>query len=405
MGNDNRGAWGRFTAYGDASVERYITALVRRVVAAWSKLGCARHTRALVMLGGYGRGEGGVQLVDNAQRPHNNLDFLLITESLSDEQMRRLESALAAEMLSIESSTVVGLDLSVIDARHLSRSEPRLIWYDMRYGHKTIAGDASFVRGLRRQCLDAIPDWDMRNLLVNRGTLLLINQILLERKEGALLNTGLLIKHTMKAVIGYGDALLYSCNNYHWSYLEKQRRMRQLAVVSDTFKSLYDEAIEFRFKPDYHRYPAEGLAHWLAGILGLLADVHLQCERRRLGRSELSWLEYWPYAVRREQRSCLRDGYRQTMAALLAFAKSFSANELLNYSALGFRQRLLSERRLVPLLFPGMVYPFVADELQRQARRIVGVDDMAAARRIYLRAWAKNFDGNAIKVFERYGIL
>ena len=73
--------YGRFTVRGGEAVERLLTELVAAAAARVDEAIAASEYRALVMIGGYGRGEGGVQIVDGVERPHNNLDFLLIAET------------------------------------------------------------------------------------------------------------------------------------------------------------------------------------------------------------------------------------------------------------------------------------------------------------------------------------
>src|SRR5690606_3500364 len=117
-----------------------------------------------------------------------------------------------------------------------------VMWFDMRFGHKVLLGDPSFARGLDRFRLSRIEPADVRNLLVNRGTLLVINDLLFDGPGGndeAARRTAL--KHAMKAVIGYGDALLYFLGEYDHSYVEKQRRMRIRRDVPAAFRDLYDE--------------------------------------------------------------------------------------------------------------------------------------------------------------------
>jgi hypothetical protein len=90
--------------------------------------------------------------------------------------------------------------------------------------------------------------------MVNCGTLLLINDLLLEDEVSSLERRRTIIRHVMKGIIGYGDALFYVLGAYHWSYQERQRRMRKQVSVPESFRHLYDEAMEFRFQPSYVKY-------------------------------------------------------------------------------------------------------------------------------------------------------
>ena len=67
----------RYTLDGGPQVESRIEDLVRAVAAEVENRVSSASYRALLLIGGYGRGEGGVEVRDGAEHPHNNLDFLL----------------------------------------------------------------------------------------------------------------------------------------------------------------------------------------------------------------------------------------------------------------------------------------------------------------------------------------
>ena len=96
----------------------------------------------------------------------------------------------------------------------------------------------------------------------------------------------------MKAIIGYGDALLFFLGDYDWSYAEKQRRMRARTDVADELKTLYDQALEFRFAPDYAPWLAMDLDALMARLRVQLEPVCRLCESKRLGVANLAWRQY-----------------------------------------------------------------------------------------------------------------
>jgi hypothetical protein len=72
----------RYTARGGAEVEARIRVLIGEVGEAVTAAVEPRHLRALLLIGGYGRGEGGVEVREGVEHPHNNLDFLLVTRGV-----------------------------------------------------------------------------------------------------------------------------------------------------------------------------------------------------------------------------------------------------------------------------------------------------------------------------------
>src|SRR6266568_6266962 len=92
---------------------------------------------ALVLSGGYGRGEGGVLRVGAEERPYNDLDFVLI--------VRRKGSLPWDELNAIRHKyeKLIGIDvdfsrpLTVDDVRNWP---PTLMWSDVLHGHRVFEG-------------------------------------------------------------------------------------------------------------------------------------------------------------------------------------------------------------------------------------------------------------------------
>ncbi|MCW3053157.1 MAG: hypothetical protein JWN14_2327, partial [Chthonomonadales bacterium] len=196
--------YGRFTLYGGTAVEHKIASLVGKAAEAIEATIPIKSIRALVLIGGYGRGEGGVERVGNQEMPHNNLDFLLILKHGAASSLDRTQNSLSKRLQTIGREHGIGMDLSVVTVSQLRHAPCLVLWHDMRYGHKTILGDSDFVPSLTQFTPDRIEASDIRNLLVNRGTLLLINQMLLEAGPLNEARARTIVGHAMKAIIGYG---------------------------------------------------------------------------------------------------------------------------------------------------------------------------------------------------------
>ncbi len=396
--------WGRFTVRGGADAEALLTALVTEIAARSQRLLPSSVCRAMVLLGGYGRGEGGVIKTNQGERPHNNLDFLIITRALPPEEQARLKTQVQEALAAVKQDYKVELDFAVISEAKLRHSPSLVMWYDMRFGHKTVLGDATLVPSLQQFDLKRIPAWDIRNLLVNRGTLLVINDQLMASRALSPDDEKLLVKHAMKAIIGYGDALLFFLGGYHWSYVEKQKRMRQKADVSPAFRAVYDQALEFRFQPDYEKYVGGGLTAWLDGLRGPLASVHLFCESKRLKRDSLTWEEYPECAFRR----ALLDDLFSARAWAKKIIHLLRTKETLRQGSplarLGFRS--LGPRGILPILFPVAGYQLDSPQLRELAAGYLGArgSDIPGIRAAYLRQWAKAGDTNFESVLRKWRI-
>lgn len=318
--------------------------------------------------------------------------------------MEAIKSSLDAAVAPLIETFGIGIDIGLTTTRILARSRCLVMWYDFRFGHKTVLGDRAYVRGLEQFSHEGIDPLDVRNLLVNRGTLLVINRLLLEQPVLSSQQQRTIVKHAVKAIIGYGDALLFSEGAYHWSYAEKQRRMQSSSVASQEFRALYDEAMNFRFSPDYDRYLRRDLRAWNAELLGRLADIHLSFEGRRLGGELHGWGGYLERALRRQ----LKEGLPQLRAAATKVvglrANRAQLGPMEPLARLGFRCSRPSE--YLPLLFPVVAYDLADTDFRHAAREILGVggDAQSLLIRGYLRAWGEHGDGNFIHVLRRLGV-
>jgi hypothetical protein len=349
-----------------------------------------RHLRALLLIGGYGRGEGGVEVRDGVEHAHNNLDFLLVTRGIRRGALGRTREHVSQALDAIRERHDVGLDLGVVSEASLLRAPCLVMWHDMHFGHRTVCGDPDFAPSLTRFATRPIPAWDVRNLLVNRGTLLLINGELLDAEPHDPRVARTVVRHLIKAIIGYGDALLYFNGLYHWSYVEKQARMRRLAAVPRRFQELYDSAMDFRFSPSYERYAGMDLRAFTDELEPILAQVHLSCERMRLGRPELTWEEYAEVALRALVGASFASPRDLARGARNLRRRPVAMLDLSAIAALG--ARLGGVRELLPIAFPGAAYRSADDSLARALAG--GSGSRAALRRRYLELWGRHVDVN-----------
>ena len=420
--------YGRFTARGDDIIERQIEMFVDEVRAVIAAHLPARHRRAVVLMGGYGRGEGGVDMSTGVPRPHNNLDILLITRGWRERAREQARQHMQSALAPLAERHGIAIDLGAIDEGKLRRSRCLVMWYDMRYGHKTLLGDADFLPRLRQFSQQHIDPADVHNLLVNRGTLLVINRLML---AGGELDEGerrAVIKHAMKAIIGYGDALLFARGRYHWSYKTKQQRMRALAEVPEAVRLSYDDAIEFRFSPDYARYQGRDLLAWNRALTEQLAPIHLAFERWRLGNGDLTWPAYVGHYFRHQLLGGISGGFSGGFKGARASARTLAkhlwhartkpppiaafdpvgswADNL--PAGVGYRASSASER--LSAAFPAVAYASSTAQERSVASVLVGapvpygVSNTIALDCAYLRAWGRFRDINFAQVSQKLSL-
>lgn len=386
--------WGQLTRYGDAALESHLSSLLKEISTQVKQHFDESSYRALLLTGGYGRGEGGVERRDGKTYAHNNMDLIWISPYHKPEKLNAIKRDF--DLLLKPLSTKYGIDLdSFIISEFKLRNLPHLVMiYDMCHGHKTVLGDPGFLT--RQFCLepaDILPS-DVRNLMINRGALFLINQALLKKSHLTDKDQRTIIKHAVKGMIGYGDAFLFSKGQYHWSYAEKQKRMRQIPDASSELKALYEEAVSFRFEPDYSKYDQVNLAAWQARFLKIIPEIHLAFERWRLNRPGLEWSQYLTTAFEHElglESNSLKLIVKKIrhLTQKKPAIKTGSKKAQLGYQVMGPFDVLAT---VFPAIAFDLVWPEVASYL--------GQSDLHA----FLKAWGTSVDNNLPDIFSRHGL-
>jgi hypothetical protein len=389
------------TYYNNKAAEDFLSTITNEVSIIFQELFSEEETAALIIIGGYGRGEGGIVIQDGTYRPHNNLDLLYIYNNAVDENKVTLANTKLQE---VSNKYDFGIDMSAINKQKLMNLDGLVIGYDMRHGHKVLLGDSAFLKEHKAFSLYSIDPVDIRQLLVNRGTLLLINRLLLKKETLSLNEKKLIIKHSIKAIIGYGDALLFFNNTYHWSYAQKQSNMAEAKNIDSDIKDLYSEALLFRFMPDYDTYLKKDLKAWNESLIKTLSFVHLECEKVNLSKNDLTWEEYFKIAL--ENKSYSRQNFRQKIKSTLHGVKYLPALKELNSATQMSSFMQIGARGMLSLLFPYIIYEIYPKNYHTLFQTLLEkkVDNTDNFLNAFLMQWAKWGDTNFINVLRTYNI-
>jgi predicted nucleotidyltransferase len=197
--------------------------------------------RAILLAGSYGRGEGGLNVVEGTTKPANDYDVVVIAEEATE--------------LEVETQTLVStlevptLDLEVVSSSEIAAMEPSMFHYDLRYGSTILYGDNSIY--------EEMPEFNPTDVTAEDGYRLVTN-----RMAGLL--GGLVNRHDEEYVetqrrklrLSWFDALLLGVGRYECSY-EKKRDVAHSLLADRSFKDstesarvlkLADEAYEYKFE-------------------------------------------------------------------------------------------------------------------------------------------------------------
>jgi len=215
-----------YSVRGSASFDARLDHDFAQVVHALTQSEDAALCRALVLIGGYGRGEGTPLIVDGRQEPFNDYDFVVVSVPMSRRhrnavqgRLRRLEQQLSRDL-------ELPVDLQLYPANGLPRAEFSLLNYEMKYGHKIVWGDPAVLEAMPNYPHDRIPLSEGTRLLLNRGKLLL--DVRRALRSGRPLNDNERLRFTkflLKAQLAFGDCALLMSRAYDLSYTVKKERI------------------------------------------------------------------------------------------------------------------------------------------------------------------------------------
>lgn len=284
----------RYTLDGDATVEARIARDQSLIADAVQSLVAPPTFVALVLMGGYGRGEGGYCLRHGQPEPYNDYDYFVAVRQTGRSQRRTLQQALAQRAKTLEHEVGVEVDFALLRQERLPKAEYSLMNAEMLWGHRVVAGNPHVLDAMPSMPFARLPRGELTRLLLNRGALLLMNRQRLA--DGSVLGPErqeVFFKYLFKAVLACGDARLAGTGAYHPSYAQKLERLQRMDWSGKaSFMELYTQAWEQKFHPDYGRYAAEDAARWQERVVRLWLETLAWFEQQRLGRAFGDWDAY-----------------------------------------------------------------------------------------------------------------
>lgn len=224
---------GRYSIRGSAAFETRLDNDFERVICTLMDADLDSVCLALVLIGGYGRGEGTPYIVGDRQEPFNDYDFVVV--SLPMNRRRRDEVQARLRLLEQKLTQELGLpvDLQLYPANALPCAEFSLLNYEMKHGHRVVWGDRRVLAAMPAYPHDRIPLSEGTRLLLNRGKLLLdVRRALRSGRELSAEERLRFAKFLFKAQLAFGDCALLISGAYDIKYTVKKERI-QYQVAAD----------------------------------------------------------------------------------------------------------------------------------------------------------------------------
>lgn len=280
----------RYTLRGSPELDQRITADLARAAAALAATPEAPLFRGLVLLGGYGRGEGTPLIRDGVQLPFNDYDLIVVSQPLTRARRAQVQTCLRQLEERLTRDFGLPVDLCLYPANRLPGAEFSLLNYELKHGHRVVWGDPACLAALPAYPHNAIPLSEGTRLLLNRGKLLLdlrrrhrrtpVPAATPAEREQA-------VKFIFKAWLAFGDCALLLGRRYHLLYSEKKQRLTEAdltgcadapAIVRD-----YRRAIEFKEWGDARVFDTFDLQTELARAFATFKAFFFWYESGRLG--------------------------------------------------------------------------------------------------------------------------
>jgi hypothetical protein len=271
----------KYTIDGTSKLDDLIDSHMSRIIQAVLDKVPKEEIKALILGGGYGRGEGGILLDNGEEKLYNDYDLFVITPNLNRIKLKKIDREL--KLVHKELTNQFGIDVDFGPCKpisYLSKAPFWLVFYELKYGHKVIFGE--------QKILNYLPTWDGADislfeaikLLLNRGVALIQSRLrLLDNFDEKAIEY--VTRNNQKAVMAMGDALLMSEGLYHHSYLkrldliERLQSSEKYKLIDDvTLLTRYRQALEFKFRPTHPLHSRDELWSWTNEIIQLYEKVY-----------------------------------------------------------------------------------------------------------------------------------
>jgi hypothetical protein len=288
----------RFTLDGSRELEARLHAVCEQVRQAVLWVVPPPKLEALVLGGGYGRGQGGVLKTENGDEPYNDLEFyvfirgnLLLNEVAYRSRLHRLGEALSP-------GAGLHVEFKVDSLKRLRQRPVSIFSYDLVAGHQDIYARRSPFGGCEKH-LDStrIDSLEATRLLVNRCSGLLLVQELLNSNSLTPDESDFIGRNLAKAQLAMGDAMLTAEGQYHWDCLERAKRLPRVHSTTATrilpqVLKHHAEGVRFKLHPTRSSKATDGFKTEHREISELAMCVWLLIENHRLSVNFSSLREY-----------------------------------------------------------------------------------------------------------------
>ncbi len=298
-----------YTTWDDPAVDKYVEGHLSLITRSLVDM-MGDHIEAVILTGGFGRGEGSVARRADSFHTVNDYDIEIAYREplgafLSKVRVhvlyRRKLDALAEELAQRLHMKQVDFTLKGVSC-YAEVCEPRLADFDLRYGHRLLYGRGNPVERMPAFESADIPAFEGTWLLRNRGIGLLLAGLYLRNGELRLENRENFYIEVSKALLAMGDALFILRGRYACRYSERAERIGEFE--SEAFEGaealirLYGMAASYKLRPGEDMYPEFAPGNLWFHVMKIYIAFFLFYETQRLEIDFRTLEDYLAWVVR-----------------------------------------------------------------------------------------------------------
>lgn len=369
----------RFTRDGSDALESLIAETCSEIGQEVTRIVPTDKLQALLLGGGYGRGEGGVLSTPDGDAPYNDLEFFLLISGHPRLNERRYGAAIHALEHRMTEKIGIEVEFKILSLEKLISSPTTMFYYDLVCGHRVTVGPASVLDRCSHHADPArIPAHEATRLMMNRCSGLLFATERLARGGLSREDLDFTARNIAKAQLALGDAILATLGKYHWSCIERHQRLASInepAVPMADLLAFHKDGVAFKLRPCPGTSTRDELQALHQAVTKTAWDVWSWQERKRLGISTDSPAEYAHGGNKCPETSALKN----RLIRLRAFgAKGLLASGYPREGLLNSLSLLLWAPELVPANHAWLSRQLVSPVTNRQ-------DAIAAYERLWHR--------------------
>ncbi len=300
----------KYSLHGSLAFDERVEADMKRIVDAITSDPQGDQVNSIVLLGGYGRGEGTPFKVKGTEVPFNDYDLVVVVNL---NRNRRFSKNFSQRMQllkqSLKKQLGITVDLYVHCLSSLKRAECSLLNYEMQNGHRVLWGNPKVLEIMPKVSLEAVSLSEGSRLLMNRGKLLLdIRGRLRDPKPLTEQETVCFRKFLWKNHLAFGDCLLLLKKEYDVLYRLKAGRIQKYEESQEIPEarwmiSLYQRAVAFKQRGEIELLSGTDLVEEWYRTKSYWLEFFLWFEGARLGVELASCQDYCNAIALREPKS------------------------------------------------------------------------------------------------------